>query len=310
MGQTSRGLESPGAIEPRGLAQEELQSILRCPSCHADRSVDLSAAGGPTCRVCGHTFATVRGVPILLREDQAITVADDGHVSHDLPEDAKALLRSAPGLTLNIGGGATREVVQGCVEVEFSLFVHTTVVADVHELPFVDDTFSAVVSMNAFEHFSHPERAARELYRILRPGGEIYIHTAFLQPVHEAPHHYYNATEYGVREWFEGFDIDDVSVSANFAPNYMLAWLVCEILHWVRRDLGDDAHDLLSSTRLGDWEQFWQAVCADPSALPGEAWECLRRLPNSTQAKFAAGFEVRGRKPSTQPRSQAEQWSR
>lgn len=303
MGRTPRAPESSGADEPRGVNRNELQSILRCPSCHTDLSLDLAVEDGarPTCQACGRTFSALKGVPILLREEREVAVAADDHISHDLPEAAKELLTNAPGLTLNVGGGATREVFSGCVEVEYALFAHTTVVADVHELPFVDQSFAAVVSMNAFEHFARPDEAAKELYRVLRPGGRFHVHTAFLQPLHEAPHHYFNATEYGVREWFGAFEIEDVSVSPNFSPNYTLAWLAHEILWWVNRDLGTDAQRLLASSRLGDWGRFWELATSDPSAVPGEIWEILRQLPDVTQARFAAGFEIRGHKQSTRP---------
>jgi hypothetical protein len=41
-------------------------------------------------------------------------------------------------------------------------------------------------------------RAAAEILRVSKLSS-LAIHTAFLQPLHEAPLHFYNATEHGVR---------------------------------------------------------------------------------------------------------------
>ncbi len=47
--------------------------------------------------------------------------------------------------------------------------------ADAQELPFRDDWFDFSFSQNAFEHIPDPERALRELVRVTRPGGLIYL---------------------------------------------------------------------------------------------------------------------------------------
>jgi ubiquinone/menaquinone biosynthesis C-methylase UbiE len=43
------------------------------------------------------------------------------------------------------------------------------------ELPFDNDYFDFIISSNAFHHFSNPENALREAYRVLKPKGRIYI---------------------------------------------------------------------------------------------------------------------------------------
>lgn len=47
--------------------------------------------------------------------------------------------------------------------------------ADVGQLPFQDNSFSAVISKSAFHHFSNPKRVFAEMYRCCRPGGIICI---------------------------------------------------------------------------------------------------------------------------------------
>jgi ubiquinone/menaquinone biosynthesis C-methylase UbiE len=47
--------------------------------------------------------------------------------------------------------------------------------ANVEGLPFENDFFGYIVCSNAFHHFSNPDRVVKETYRVLKPGGKIYI---------------------------------------------------------------------------------------------------------------------------------------
>ena len=116
------------------------------------------------------------------------------------------------GWILNIGAGGTRVKLENVVEMEYSVFRHTDVAANAHHLPFADASFDAVVSFNTFEHLYDPDRATAEIFRVLKPGGRLLVHTAFLQPTHEPPHHYYNVTEYGLRRWFRVRDCRGVGL--------------------------------------------------------------------------------------------------
>jgi SAM-dependent methyltransferase len=48
-------------------------------------------------------------------------------------------------------------------------------VGDVRRIPFRDETFDAVYSMGTIEHFDESAQAAREIFRVLRPGGRAII---------------------------------------------------------------------------------------------------------------------------------------
>jgi ubiquinone/menaquinone biosynthesis C-methylase UbiE len=45
----------------------------------------------------------------------------------------------------------------------------------VEELPFENCFFDVVISSNAFHHFSNPEKALKEAYRVLKAKGKVYI---------------------------------------------------------------------------------------------------------------------------------------
>lgn len=58
---------------------------------------------------------------------------------------------------------------------------------DASVMPFPDNTFDAVVSINVFEHIMKLEPAIQETYRILKPGGRVFL---FLPPYYSpwGPH--------------------------------------------------------------------------------------------------------------------------
>lgn len=216
------------------------------------------------------------------------------HVSNALHEHVAAWLEGMDGPTLNLGAGATDRVIPNCVQLEYSVFRTTDVVGDAHSLPFPDGLFEAAVTFNTFEHLRDPALAARELLRVLKPGGRLMLQTAYLQPLHEEPHHYYNVTEWGLRQWFDGFQIDRLFVPENMNPSLALAWLSTEILHHTGSTLGWDVSEMLARVTLGEWRALWSdREARETSAL----WQTMMKLPQETQKRFSGGFQLEATKP-------------
>ena len=267
----------------------ELRDILVCPSCRRKLRAEQDRL---RCRDCATSFAIVRGVPIFLAEPPEIVPAE--HQSNSLGAEFEEMLRRGDRLTLHLGAGATPVRFPNCIEFEHKIFRHTDVVGDAHALPFRDEIFDRVFAFNVFEHLREPALAAREIHRVLKSGGRLVIHTAFLQPLHEAPHHYYNATEYRVREWFREFEIETCEVSGNFSPGFMLGFLAASLLDTVREsNLTAAEQTEIAETRLVEWAEFWRQKSDPPRALGA-----LLSLPQPLQKRIAAGFELRASKRS------------
>jgi SAM-dependent methyltransferase len=79
----------------------------------------------------------------------------------------------------------------------------TDVLAVGQDLPFDDNTFAGAISVAVLEHVDDPFACAKELLRVVRPGGKILCVIPFLQAEHGYPSHYFNATRFGVRKLFE-----------------------------------------------------------------------------------------------------------
>ena len=101
------------------------------------------------------------------------------------------------------GGGDRRRCRPGHLNLEFLKFELADLYADIHAIPFADDTFAATWSQAVFEHVADPAAAAAELIRVTRPGGLVMTEVAFMQPLHAVPYHFFNMTPWGVRRLFE-----------------------------------------------------------------------------------------------------------
>ncbi len=77
---------------------------------------------------------------------------------------------------------------------------------DIHELEFDDETFDVVVCISVLEHVPYPDVAIKELRRVLKPGGSIWIQLPFNYPYHEAPKDYWRVSPDGLRVWMRDFE--------------------------------------------------------------------------------------------------------
>ncbi len=268
------------------------EEILCCPVCRGP----LAHAGeSRRCSRCEVAFSSQQGVPVFLDAPAEVMPAD--HQSNPIGPEFEEMLARGDELTLHLGAGATTARYRNCIEFEHKIFRHTDVVGDAHHLPFRDDVFDRVLAFNVFEHLRDPQAAAAEILRVLKPDGRVFLHTAFLQALHEAPHHYFNATESGVRTWFADFAIERCEVSGNFGPGVMLGFLSASVLETVRQsEVPVALQEQLAQTSLGEWADFWNRRTPPPAGF-----EALQSLPQELQKRVAAGFELRARKPAASP---------
>ena len=269
---------------------DDLIALLGCPVCRqelAHKEMSLQ------CVKCAAGFPIVQGVPIFRSDPEPVAIMPLDHHSNPLGAEFEEILRQGNERVLHLGAGATASKYPGCVELEHKIFRHTDVVGDAHALPFRDGVFDRVLAFNVFEHLRDPRAAAREILRVLKPGGALALHTAFLQALHEAPHHYYNATEFGVREWFSDFTIERCGVSGNFSPGVMLGYLSASLLETLRQsELPGETQSRIAETRLGQWADFWNR-----GGNPPPGFHEMLALPQDFQKRVSAGFELLARKP-------------
>ena len=95
-------------------------------------------------------------------------------------------------------------------------------VCDLHDLPFPDESFDAVIAVAVLEHVADPFRCASEIARVLRPGGYVYSVTPFMQQVHMGRYDFTRFTFLGHRRLFRHFT--QIKAGMALGPAGALAW--------------------------------------------------------------------------------------
>jgi SAM-dependent methyltransferase len=110
----------------------------------------------------------------------------EGHPSYDVIADFidRFSLTEAHCLEVGCGRGALSDIVKRYVGVDLSEVAGRAlrkhfVVASATELPFADGAFDAAWTITTLEHVSEPEKALRELRRVVRDGGLLYVAPAW-----------------------------------------------------------------------------------------------------------------------------------
>lgn len=72
------------------------------------------------------------------------------------------------------------------------------VLYDGKKIPFADKTFDKIVCFEVFEHLEDPDTSLREIARVMRNGGELFITTPFIYGEHEIPFDFQRWTSFGI----------------------------------------------------------------------------------------------------------------
>ena len=117
-------------------------------------------------------------------------------------EIGKLLHALNDGRGLNVGCGDTR-IDPRMVNVDLAVTPAVTALADALALPFAEDCFALIISQETVEHVSNPFRAVREMARVLRPGGTLYLQAPFIIGYHPGPEDYWRFSRAGMRRLVE-----------------------------------------------------------------------------------------------------------
>jgi uncharacterized protein YbaR (Trm112 family)/SAM-dependent methyltransferase len=246
---------------------ESKRSLLVCPACNGALAyTDISAS----CRECGQVYPIREGVPVLIAPNSPFYGAADYGAAElyqtrslrdSLPGWLRRLMRPYldynPPLViwlntalfrhlnectsqmqiLNLGSGdglfdKYLEPHLNFVNLDVSLAKKgVDVAADAHALPFGDESLDAVYSNAVLEHVQRPWVVVDEIYRVLRPGGKVFINLPFLNVIHDT-HDYFRFTDKGLQILFSSFEEIDSGVSAgpsSFLGPFFVAYVLCFI---------------------------------------------------------------------------------
>lgn len=114
--------------------------------------------------------------------------------------DEKMLEISKEKVILDVGGGQRftkwlseyKELLKNCDYKTMDLDASTgaDVIGDIHSIPLKDNTIDAVICSSVLEHVDNPILASSEIYRILKPGGKLFVFVPSIYPYHARAGHY------------------------------------------------------------------------------------------------------------------------
>lgn len=195
------------------------------------------------------------------------------------------LNRYPDGLILDCGAGFRSVYFENVVNYEVVDYPSTDVIGIGEELPFKDASFDGVFSLAVLEHVRDPFKCAKEIARVVKPGGFLVCCVPFLQPLHGYPNHYFNMSHQGLRSLFEdSFDIEWQHVLDSGLPIWTLQWFLTS---W--------AQGLTPATRKKFMNLKVKDFFADPKKFLSQP--IVRELSEQKNFELASTTSLIGRKP-------------
>lgn len=166
-------------------------------------------------------------------------------------------------------------------------------ICDLTTIPLAGESYDLVLCTQVLEHLAHPNLALAEMFRVLKPGGTLWLSAPLFYAEHEIPHDYFRYTRYGMRQLLAdvGFQMEH------------LEWLegYFGTLSYQFRMIGRSLP--MSSAAYGDGAIGIGAACIAPPArviayglAAAFSWLDLRH--KYTESGFPKNFAVVARKPS------------
>ena len=159
------------------------------------------------------------------------------------------------------------------------------IIGDTQALGIADATFDVVLCTEVLEHLPEPQQAVDEMFRVLKPGGQLLLTTRFLFPIHDAPHDYFRYTKYGLRHLLRRFEILELHEETDAVGT--LAVLV--------QRLGMQAQTLGWRPLRAIWLLAAQAVRPLSLLITEEYGDSRRTTPE--RGIMTSGYHVACRKP-------------
>lgn len=76
------------------------------------------------------------------------------------------------------------------------------IVSSIEQIPVPDSTFDVVLCTEVLEHVPEPIEAVKELVRVLKPGGKMFLTAPLGSGLHQLPYHFYGGY---TPEWYKRF---------------------------------------------------------------------------------------------------------
>lgn len=206
--------------------------------------------------------------------------------AHDYDCYALELINSKPnGIFLDCGSGKRPNYHENIINLEIVNYDTTDVLSIGENLPFKDNVFDGVFSLNVLEHVKDPFLCAKEIARVLKPNGELYCVVPFMSPYHDYPDHFYNMTKSGLANLFEKYlTIQKQDVIDSGLPIFSLTWI---LNNWINGLKDIQTRDNFINMKVGD-------LIADPASYLDRPF--VRELSREKNFELGATTALWGKK--------------
>jgi SAM-dependent methyltransferase len=86
------------------------------------------------------------------------------------------------------------------------------IVCELTDIPKPNNTFSACICVVVLEHVKEPLLVCKEINRVLKKNGKIFLAVPFCCQEHQAPHDYYRYSSFGIRYILEQANFQDIEI--------------------------------------------------------------------------------------------------
>jgi SAM-dependent methyltransferase len=111
------------------------------------------------------------------------------------------------------------------------------------KIPYDNESYHNCLCIEVLEHMKEPAKLVNEIYRILKPGGQVYIEVPFLEPFEPAHQDYFRFTPAGLKYLFSKFTVEEFGLANG--PASTMHW-VSRIYHSLKFDRNGGLEELMS----------------------------------------------------------------
>lgn len=86
-------------------------------------------------------------------------------------------------------------------------------VGPLHDMPIEDDVFDAVLCTQVLEHLEWPRESVKEMHRVLKPGGKLFMTVPMAHSEHQIPYDFFRYTSYGLESICKHAGFHDIKIN-------------------------------------------------------------------------------------------------
>lgn len=85
-------------------------------------------------------------------------------------------------------------------------------VCNLDNIPKPDNYYDAILNTQVLEHVPYPQKVINEFFRVLKPGGKLFLTAPQGWGIHQEPNHFFHFTKYGLELLFKNAGFEIISI--------------------------------------------------------------------------------------------------